>query len=367
MITIATQCFPPVVGGIENMMHALALALLRAGRPVQVFADATAGDDAAFDREQPFPVFRYGGFKPWRRRKKARAITRQAGGNDRDRILLTDSWKSLELVDRGPFRRVVCLVHGTEIPQQPAAGKLRRLRNSFARADYIVANSNYTAARLRPLLDEPGKIRVVLPGIAPPVMDDHADAEIRGKLKGRGPVLITLARLEPRKGHLSVIRVLSHLVKEFPDILYIIAGEGSCRASLQSAVTEAGLQNHVRFLGRILEPFKSAWLKNSTLYIMPGIAAGQDVEGFGLAYIDAALQGLPAIASDSGGAPEAVLDRQTGLVCPAGDESRLLELTREVLHNHQLLGQLGLKAKSRADKFVWDKKIREYLDLLDRN
>lgn len=366
MITIATQCFPPVVGGIENMMHALALALQRAGRPVQVFADATAGDDTAFDREQPFPVLRYGGFKPWRRRKKARAITRQAGGNDRGQVLLTDSWKSLELVDRDRFERVVCLVHGTEIPQQPVAGKLQRLRNSFARADFIVANSNYTAGRVRPLLEEPGKLRVVLPGIAAPVVDDHADVMVRDELKGRGPVLITLARLEPRKGHLSVLRILPHLVREFPDLLYIIAGEGSGRASLQSAVAEAGLQNHVRFLGRILEPFKSAWLKNSTLYIMPGIATGQDVEGFGLAYIDAALHGLPAIASDSGGASEAVLDQQTGLVSPAGDETRLLELTRGLLHDQRRLNQLGLNAKSRADNFVWDKKIRDYLELLDR-
>jgi phosphatidylinositol alpha-1,6-mannosyltransferase len=365
MITIATQCFPPIVGGIENMMFALATALQRAGRNVHVFADVSTRNDAEFDRVQPFPVCRHGGLKPLRRWRKARAITRQAASSGRNGVLLTDSWKSLELVDRNHFSRVVCLVHGTEIPVQPSAAKLRRLHNSFAKADYIIANSNYTAGRVRPWLPEPDKLRVILPGIAAPVAADRADVEVRKQLGGRHPVLITLARLEPRKGHLAVLQVVSRLVREFPDILYIIAGEGSHRTTIESAVNDAGLHAHVRFLGQIQDPEKSAWLKNSTLYIMPGITTGQDVEGFGLAYIDAALQGLPAIASDSGGAPEAVLHQQTGLVCPSGNETQLLQLTRELLQNRSLLEQLGLNAKLRAEGFVWDKKIIEYLSLLE--
>lgn len=365
MITIATQCFPPIIGGIENMMFALAMALQGADREVQVYADVSTSKDAEFDRAQSFPIRRYGGLKPLRRWIKARAITRQAASSGQNGVLLTDSWKSLELVGRKHFRRVVCLVHGTEIPVQPSAAKLRRLHNSFAKADYIVANSNYTAGRVRPWLPEPDKLRVILPGIAAPAGEERADAEVRKQLAGRNPVLITLARLEPRKGHLAVLQVLSQLVSEFPDILYIIAGEGTHRNTIESAVNAAGLQAHVRFPGRILDPEKSAWLKNSTLYIMPGITTGQDVEGFGLAYIDAALQGLPAIASDSGGAPEAVLDRQTGLVCPAGDETQLLQLTRELLHNRSLLDQLGMNAKLRAEGFLWDKKISEYLSLLE--
>jgi len=365
MILISTQCFPPAQGGIETLMYALASTLAGAGEHVRVFADHHSSPEREFDKCQPFPVFRYAGIKPLRRRKKARDIFR-ASVEHSSPALITDSWKSLELLDTRHCSTVICLAHGTEIPLQSNTSRANRVRNAYSRATYIVANSHYTAERVKPYAGDPGKIRVILPGITAPVDDPAMDEKIRQRLAGHDPVLITIARLEDRKGQKAVISILPVLLAEFPQLLYIIAGEGSGRKELEAAVESSGTQSHVVFTGAVSDPEKSAWLKASTLFIMPGRQAGQDVEGFGLAYIEAAMQGVPAIACKVGGAPEAVLHRQTGLVCKPDDNESLAQLTLELLRNRPYIRQLGMNARARARSLLWQNKYSEYQSLLHR-
>ncbi len=365
MILISTQCFPPVLGGIETLVHSLGVALAAAGEDVRVFADYNSAADSGFDQRQPFPVYRYSGLKPLRRRKKARGIFQSSMELKPGPLcLITDSWKSLEHVDTRNFPVVLCLSHGTEIPLQPSPLKAGRIRKAFIKATYIVANSNYTANRISPYVSKPDKIRVILPGISAPSEDQKTELAIRQKLSGHNPVLITIARLEQRKGQLSVINLLPALVEKFPTLLYVIAGEGSFRGVLEQVVENHRMRSHVLFTGRLEDPYKTAWLKNSTVFVMPGILIGQDVEGFGLAYIEAALQGVPSIACNVGGAPEAVLHRQTGLVCNPEDKEKLALNILALLDNRAYCNQLGMNARARASSFLWQNKCAEYLKLL---
>jgi len=363
MIFISTQCFPPAQGGIESLMYELASTLSGAGKQVRIYADHHSSQEREFDNRQDFPVFRYAGIKPWRRRKKAIEILRDSIEHSSP-ALITDSWKSLELLDSRHCSTVICLAHGTEIPLQTTTSRASRVRNAYSRATYVVANSHYTAERLKPFVGDPGRVRVILPGITAPSDDPAIDETIRQRLAHHDPVLITIARLEERKGHKAVISILPGLVAEFPQLLYLIAGEGSCRNELEAMVAKSGLQSHVVFVGAVSEPEKSAWLRASTLFIMPGKQAGQDVEGFGLAYVEAAMQGVPAIACKVGGAPEAVLDRHTGLVCNPDDNEILAQVTLELLRNRPYIRQLGMNARARASSFLWQKKVNEYLELL---
>ena len=119
MIIISTQCFPPTLGGIENLVYNIALHLARAGREVTVFADGReTAEEAAFDAQQIFSIKRFTGFKPWRRRKKARAIVKLAR-LDRITGVITDSWKSLEMLDLPSLSGVLCLAHGRNYQQNP--------------------------------------------------------------------------------------------------------------------------------------------------------------------------------------------------------------------------------------------------------
>ena len=365
MIFISTQCFPPEQGGIQSLVYSLCAALSASGENVRVFADARSASDSVFDHQQTFPALRYSGLKPLRRRKKAREIVRLSAEQGSTAVrLITDSWKSLEHMDTKNFSTVLCLAHGTEIPAQSSLLKSRRIRKALSKATYVVANSAYTANRITPYVKDSGKIRVILPGVSAPANDETADLSVRQTLSGHDPVLITMARLEQRKGQLSVIRLLPRLVERFPKLKYVIAGEGSFRNVLEQAVQNLHMQDHVLFTGNLKEPYKTAWLKNSSLFVMPGSMVGQDVEGFGLAYIDAALLGVPSIACNVGGAPEAVLHNQTGLVCESENPETLAQCILELTNNQSFCKQLGINARLRAHSFLWQTKSTEYLALL---
>ena len=366
LIIVSTQCFPPVTGGIETLMYSLCYALSATGRQVSVYADHDTATERAFDSQQPFTTKRYAGIKPWRRRKKAWDIYhRSSAEQPTPPVLITDSWKSLEHINTERFASVLCMVHGTEIPQHPAPAKRERIQKAFSRARFIVTNSEYTASRLTVYVDDPEKVKVILPGISEPLTDDGVNARIASRLADYDPVLITLARLEQRKGQIDVVRLLPELVHQFPRLLYVIAGDGSCMNLLEQETARLGVQEHVVLTGTLGDPEKSAWLQNSTLFIMPGKIVGADVEGFGLAYIEAGLHGIPAIASSAGGAPEAVLHGQTGLVVPADDREGLLEATMTLLRDRPYCLQLGNNARIRAHNFLWRHKSAEYLQLLE--
>lgn len=364
MIVVSTQCFPPRTGGIENLMHSLCVQLQHNGHPLRVYADAgAAAEDHEFDRSCGFPVLRFGGIKPWRRRSKARAI--QAHLDDNDAVVLTDSWKSLELLETSTVKRSICLAHGTEFPLRPGTAKAARIVASLGKASAIVANSAYTAGRVAGYLGADDRIRIIHPGIRPPVtVDPETRTAVQADVAGRAPVLISLARLEPRKGLDLALGVMPALVAKYPHLLYIIAGAGSQRTRLERMVSAAALENHVMFCGMLAEPMKSAYLQAGDLFLLPGTSAGDDIEGFGMAYIEAAAHGLPAVAGRCGGAVEAVVHGQTGLVCDAGSHEELLEAVLVLLDNQERRKELGENARMRARAFFWPERIKDYEQLL---
>ncbi len=366
MIIISTQCFPPAQGGIEDLMYGMSATFSACGENVVVFADHDKTRQGHFDAEQDFSIFRYSGLKPVRRRTKARAIRSFCRANKGEKFnLVTDSWKSLEHLDKSLFSRILCLAHGSEIPPRPSGLKYRRIRRCFSMADYIIANSDYTARRIMPYSEKPEKIRIIHPGINRPERDTAEEQKVQQLLASRQPVLITIARLEERKGQQEMIRILPELISRFPSLLYVIAGEGSARSSLQKLVLQSGLDKHVLFAGRLDGRRKSAFLANSDVFVMPGKISGSDVEGFGIAYIEAAWFGLPSVACDCGGAAEAVLHRQTGLVCPPEEPESLRQCVLELLQDRPLRMKLGENARIRANRLLWGNRINEYRCLLE--
>lgn len=365
MILVSTQCYPPKSGGIEILMHSLCVQLFNNGHDIRVYADTSkAAQDRSFDRSCEFPVLRYGGIKPWRRRKKARVI-RQYLDHAGAGTLLLDSWKSLEHLQLPAANHAVCLAHGSEFPVQPDAAKSARILTSLTSASVIIANSDYTARRVARYAGADERIHVIHPGINPPVKADPKTlADVESSIAGRTPVLISIARLEPRKGLDLALGIMPALIKKFPRLLYIIAGEGSQHKRLEHMVIESGLHKHVLFCGRLGEPMKSGFLQASDAFLLPGTSAGDDIEGFGMAYIEAASCGLPAVAGRSGGAVEAVVHAHTGIVCDALNEGELLAAVSGLLDNPEQRRHLGENARKRSNEFLWPNRIRDYEQLL---
>lgn len=363
-ILIATQCFAPDVGGVESLMTGLAAALSGRGHRVLVCADRRRGLVAAADSGYPFTIVRFGGPRPWRRQRKARYINRLLQRGEAD-ALITDSWKSLELLLPAPPVRVLCLAHGMEYPLAPAGAKRQRIQQTLARSAWVIANSRYTADRLGPYRDNEGATVVIAPGIpvpAAPGPDLHS--RVDQALSGRGPRLISVARLLPHKGLDMVLAAMPALLSEYPQLVYVILGEGPDRERLLRLIAKYGVRDHVLLAGNVGEEERSAWLAASDLFVLPGRPVDDHIEGFGIAFLEAAWQGLPAVAGAGGGGADAVLDGETGLVvngeAPAAVQAAILAL----LADSERRRSLGGAAAARARDFQWESTVRRYEELL---
>ncbi|MEL6980445.1 MAG: glycosyltransferase family 4 protein [Pseudomonadota bacterium] len=379
MILLATQCFPPRLGGIEGYMGGLADALAAAGSDVVVVADRAAEDAAteedAADRLRPVAVTRVGGWKPLRARRKALRIAvrlRAAAAEGGVERIICDSWKSAETalraIDSASIRpRLITLAHGMEFPAAPRPAKRDRIARALARVDRILANSDYTAARAAPFAPDPARIAVVPPPIPPqPEPSAAARAALRARLAaalGRAapptPLIACLARHEPRKGFDHVIDAAAAAREAHPSLGVAIAGDGPDRARLEGLAAARGAP--VCFLGRVSEAEKAALFAEAALLAMPSRAEGDSVEGFGMVYLEAGWHGAPALAGRVGGAAAAVIEGETGWFCDGAAPEAVRAALAGALSDPAERARRGAAAADHARAQRWSARIAEFL------
>jgi phosphatidylinositol alpha-1,6-mannosyltransferase len=367
LIALATQCFGPDVGGIEMLMTGLADHLSLAGLDVEVFADHVRARGIG-ELPRPYPIHRFGSIRPLRRLMKRRAIAR-AGLGGGVFGLFTDSWKSVSATPAGAAP-IAVLAHGTEFPLDPSPAKARRINAALRRARSIIASSHYTAGLVANFMQgAAGEIVVINPPI-PPLPEAAPDtlAEIDSVIGGRGPVIATLARLEPRKGVDAVLRALPALRAQRPGLVYLVAGSGTDLARLQALAVQLRVDDCVVFLGQVSDPQKkAALLTRSDIYAMPSRRVGNSVEGFGISYGEAAWFGVPSVAGGDGGAADAVVDDVTGLICDGGDHDSVVGALTRLLDDEGLRKQLGAAAADLARaKLTWAAALPRYLAAIGR-
>ena len=155
---------------------------------------------------------------------------------------------------------------------------------------------------------------------------------------------------------------------KYPNLLYIIAGDGPSKKEIEEYARKLGISDNICLLGWITEPEKSVLLKSTNLFIMTPYLDKQSVEGFGMSFIDAAFHGLATIGTDSGGIPDAIIDGKTGLIARSSDISDITAKIDELLSNPKKRVTLGKAGQNNAlEKFQWDNKVKEYLNLLKIN
>ena len=151
----------------------------------------------------------------------------------------------------------------------------------------------------------------------------------------------------------------------FSQIKYIISGEGPEKSNLKQIIKNLSLENNVIFTGTVNNQQKKYLYENSDLMVMPTLERSKErsIEGFGIAYIEAAFFGLPSIASKFGGTPEAVLHNKTGIII--NDFEDLYLSIYQLLEKKDLIKKLGNEAQQRAIKdFNWEKIIKKYISLI---
>lgn len=362
-ITIVTQNFTPDPGGIEAVMGGTARELAAKGHAVTVFAERIRSG-LAEDTPAAIPIRRFGGPRPLRKLARRFALWRAFRAATPDAVI-ADSWKSVEAIPRSRARLLV-LAHGMEFPPAPSSAKAARIRAALARADAIAANSAYTAALVRPYLRAGQVLAVVQPGIPPQPEPAAADIAAAAALCGdAGPILFSLARLEPRKGFDQVIRALPALAAEFSSVRHIIAGGGADRARLEALAAECCVADRVVFAGRVGEGLKAALFRRSTLFAMPVRREGASVEGFGIVYLEAAWHGLPALAGRDGGAADAVTNGETGLLIDGADPAAVRDSIASLLRDEPRRAAMGQAAAARVRRDqLWASVVPRYLALV---
>ena len=370
MIVITTQCFAPKIGGIESLMTGMAEAIANEGEELLVLAD---GLEEKKDRQYKFKIKRFNSWKPVRRIQKA-IYLKKIAKEFKINAVYADSWKSIEYLG-GLKIKVIVLAHGTEIPKQYWSKvfnlvrfKKNRIISAYSNSDEIIANSSYTKDLMQVSLNiKREKIKIIHPGID--IYRDFISASDEHRIKkivnGKFPVITTLARVEKRKGHKFVLNALSEIKKDFPNIMYLIAGQGPYLKEIIAHSKKLNLQDNIRFLGWITEPEKSLILKNSNLFVMTPNLVGESVEGFGMSFIDAAFHELASVGTDSGGISDAIIDNETGLLCIAEDQKDITNKIKLLLSDDTKRRKMGMKGKERAEKFfTWKNKVKEYLSII---
>ncbi len=365
MIIILTQCFPPRLGGIENLVESLSLELSKVYEVLILADQYNKSEDNLYDSnfKNNISIKRFGGIKFLRKRKKIIDLKKYLKLK-KITCVIGDSWKSFELsVDILNNQSIpsICLAHGNEIIPKNFYYK-KRLITTYDKVSKIVCNSNYTKNLIKNIGVTNQSIAYIHPGAQNNI--NFPDKKIQ-KLNG-SPIIVTLARLEKRKGHSYILSAIEKLKKEYPNILYVIAGSGEELSSLQRLVKTLDIENNVLFVGNINNNEKNFLFKKTDLLVMPTTdeSGNRSIEGFGIAYIEAAFYGIPSIASNVGGTPEAVLHEETGLILSNINDVYLS--IQNLLSDRKKVEKLGKNAKVRAEKyFLWSDVVKKYLHIIN--
>jgi phosphatidylinositol alpha-1,6-mannosyltransferase len=224
-------------------------------------------------------------------------------------------------------------------------------------AAFVIANSNNTVRLLREEWQLPAEsVRLLHPGVdTTRFVPAPRDAQVRAELGwGDRPVLLTVGRLQMRKGHDTLIRALETIRKTVPDVLYAIVGDGEERPRLDGMVKAAGLGNHVQFLGEVGDAGLIRCYQQCNLFVLPNRQVGKDIEGFGMVLLEAQACGKPVVAGASGGTAETMSIPETGQIVPCEGPDRLAALVAELLADPERLRRMGTAARPWVvERFDW--------------
>ena len=372
-IVISTQCFSPVLGGMENLMKGLAESLYKKDFNIFVFADSKNSlDEEKHDKYLSYEIIRYGGLKIIRKRRKSSDIKKFINFKKNIDCIFCDSWKSAENLIKNKIantEKIFCLAHGNDILVNKNIIKKKRIKKTLSETSCVIANSYFTKKRVTNLGIKSNKIKVIYPGVENIYFNSKRNNNNLQKYKNFKPILLTIARLEKRKNHKKIIYAINELIKDFKNLLYLIAGDGPEMKKIRKLINKLNLKKNVKILGKVNERDKAFLFKISDLHVMPTIQDKRSIsiEGFGISYIEAGMHGIPSISSGLGGTKESVIDGKTGIICNPINVSSIKDSIRKVLINKTMYKKLSINSKNFSKKFLWKNTIRNYLKLITKD
>ena len=367
-ILLLSYDYPPGDGGIARLCSEIASGWARAGADVQVIAPAPG-------KGTPMPPLgiretRLSRRRPWWEWNSYQALRRRIC---RGPVICGLWYPDGLLAQLAGVKPRVILAHGFEL--MPTKPRWRReiwrwmLQCVCESADLVIANSEYT----RKLVLEGAPAAKVL--AIPLGVDDKrfspGDAQEAKRRFGvaNKVVLSTVSRLDGYKGHDVVLRAIAAFSERTRrDVVYLIAGKGSHQGELERQVTKLGLTDQVRFLGFVPEDDLPDLYRASDLFLLCSreLAGRQEVEGFGLVFLEAQACGTPVIGTRTGGIPDAVKEDEGGWLIEQDDAPALSRLLCRLVDDPTVFLEAGKRARSRMERqCTWEHYMRRFVAALE--
>lgn len=374
---IVTNDFPPRPGGIQAFLHNMALRL----DPERIVVYAStwkrgregAEATALFDAEQPFQVVRDRTtmlLPTPRVTARAVGLLREHGCESVWFGAAAPLGLMAPALRRAGARRIVATTHGHEAgwAQLPASRQL--LRRIGEGTDTITYLGEYTRSRIAVALTPAAAGRMVQlpPGVDEKTFHPGSGGDAVRERLGLAdrPVVVCVSRLVPRKGQDTLIRAMPRVLARVPDAVLLIVGGGPYEKDLRRLAAQTGVAGSVRFTGAVPWEELPAHYGAGDVFAMPCRTrrGGLDVEGLGIVYLEASATGLPVVAGDSGGAPDAVLDGETGWVVRGEAPAESADRIATLLEDPELRRRMGERGRAWVEeKWRWDL-LAERLKLL---
>lgn len=376
-VLIVSSELPPGPGGIGTHAHELARALHDRGEVVRVlgcqhYVDVHEAE--AFNESSAVSIGRLpDGATPWQtaiaRSRMLRHEVRRFGPD----VVIGSGGRVLWLAaarcwaDRVPW---IAVVHGTELGGPVASARLTRF--AIERADAVVAVSEFTRRRLVDVGVRGGDRALVITNGADSARFgvDLAAGDRFREQHGLGdrPVVLTVGNVSERKGQQAVVRALVHLVDRVPSVRYVVVGRGQEAASLRALAERLGVAEHLVMTGQVpAEDLRGAYNAGDVFAMTSVNTDAGDVEGFGIAVLEAALCATPSVVSSGTGAEETVVDGTTGIVCRADDPRDVADALVRLLDQPVERDRMGRLARERAlASGTWAHRVDRYRDAIER-
>ena len=370
-ILFITTEFPPSPGGIGNQAFNICQVLARKGFYIKVLAQQDLVSEAEKQRfnntSKDFQITSYPRYRSkiktyFNRLRETFAILKSG---QFDVCICSGKfalWQGGVFQYRFPGVQFVAIAHGSEINLKATLTK--KMTNwSLKQFDKIVSISGFTESLLAPQPKQ--QIRNIIPnGIDVNELANAIANEGENNVKLRGqPALLTVGNVTPRKGQHRVIKALPYVLKYFPDAHYHMIGLPTYRAEFEQLANELNVQNHVTFHNSLEREQLLKAYKGCDLFVM--LSENQqngDVEGFGIAILEANFFGKPAIGARYCGIADAINEEQNGGLVD-GDQPE--EVAKTIFHIFKQKENYSRKAIEWAKKHSWEKLGEHYKALIE--
>jgi phosphatidylinositol alpha-1,6-mannosyltransferase len=365
LILCITNDFGPRAGGIETFIIGL---IERMPKNSVIVYTSSQKDSEPFDRAWSenygvevirdkstilLPSFRVG--RAVRRIARERQITRAFFGAAAPLALLSQGLR------RAGVTRIVALTHGHEVWWAKLWPFSLAIHRIGAGTDHLTYLGNYTKSEISRALSQSAQDAMVK--IAPGIDTNHFapqsnSAALRDELGlTHKKVIVSVGRLVHRKGQDTLIEALPEILMHIPDAHLLFIGEGPYKDYLVKRAAELQLSHAVTFIGRIQYADLPRYICVGDIFAMPSRSrlAGLEVEGLGIVYLEASACGLAVIGGKSGGAPDAVLEAETGFSVDGTSPHEVADAAITLLQDPVLASGMGSRGRQWIiDEWQWE-------------